>query len=187
MYWTAGNLGTATIERASMDGKNRQCLHSDDLGSPSDLTLDYQTQILYWADYNRGTIESSSVDGSNKSVLINLGTYSNTWITIYEGILYWSKEYGTDAGIWSANVSSGQVLDTVLLLRSESLTYSLYTGNIQLINEERQYECKLANNINFLLIRNAIVIEGLPCNSIITALGSVYYRLQSLFNEQWKL
>ena len=151
MYWIdIPSSSDAKIERASMDGKNRQCLHSDDLGSPRALTLDYQTQILYWYDDVRGTIESSSVDGSNKSILINLGAYSDTQITVYEGILYWSKKNSTDAGIWSANVSSAQVMDTELLL--SLYRYCVSNDKIQVINEERQYKCEPTSHTIILCV-----------------------------------
>ena len=136
MYWIDIPLSSdAKIEKASMDGKNRQCLHS--VGMPKDLTLDYQTQVLYWYDYNRGTIESSSVDGSNRTVLLNLGAYLYIRITTYDGILYWSI-----GNIWSANVSLGQVMDAEVLLNLSVFGFCEYSYEIQVISEEKQYKCK---------------------------------------------
>ena len=138
MYWY--DISDGKIEKASMDGKNRQCLHS--VGLPTALTLDYQTQILYWADFNLGSIESSSVDGSNKTVLLsNVGTYdiisSSLRITTYDGILYWCDLLN----IWSANISLGQVMNAEVLLNLNE--FGLLVYEIQVVSEEKQYKCKL--------------------------------------------
>ena len=43
-------MGSDTIERASMDGTSRTVLHSTGLASAYGLTLDYDSQTLYWTD-----------------------------------------------------------------------------------------------------------------------------------------
>ena len=90
MYWTDwGN--PAKIEKASMDGLNRRVIHDTDLTWPNALTLDFDTQILYWADARLDKIESSNIDGSNRILLTNLSTiYHPFSITLFRGVLYWS-------------------------------------------------------------------------------------------------
>ena len=70
LYWTDWGVVTK-IERVSMDGDNstRQALHRTNLGWPNGLTIDYATQTLYWADAQLNKIESSNVDGSNRTLL----------------------------------------------------------------------------------------------------------------------
>ena len=90
MYWT--DVGTDTIERATMDGNSRTVLHSSGLSNAYGLTLDYDNQILYWVDSSLNRIESSSVNGSNRHVLTSF--LSDPWaVTFYAGILYWTDTY----------------------------------------------------------------------------------------------
>lgn len=56
-----------------MDGANRMVIHSTNLVWPNALTLDIETQTLYWADANLDRIESSGVDGTNRQVLSQTG------------------------------------------------------------------------------------------------------------------
>ena len=48
-----------------MDGTARTVLHSTGLVTVYGLTVDYENQILYWADYSNNRIEKSSTNGSN--------------------------------------------------------------------------------------------------------------------------
>ena len=60
------------IERASMDGSNRQTLHNTGLMWPNGLTIDYPLQRLYWADAFHDRIEYSSVDGRGREILLTV-------------------------------------------------------------------------------------------------------------------
>ncbi len=91
MYWT--DTGTVNkIERASMDGTSRRALHSTNLNNPYGLTLDIDTQTLYWTDYSRNVLERSNADGTNRTNRMISDPY---FITYYDGNLYW--------GDWSYN------------------------------------------------------------------------------------
>ena len=98
MYWSDWGV-VATIERASMDGRGRQILHNSQLVYPNGLTLDYQNQVLYWIDAYLDKIESSSVDGTNRTLITNLASSSPNYhpfsMTFFKNILYWSDQ-GTD-------------------------------------------------------------------------------------------
>lgn len=89
VYWTDwGN--TARIERASMDGTNREVLHNTDLVWPNDITIDYQSQTLYWVDASLDKMESSFVNGSGRHVVKTDLIVHPFSITIHEGVLYWT-------------------------------------------------------------------------------------------------
>ena len=86
MYWT--DWGTIPkIEKASMDGSNRSVIHSTNLIWPNALTLDYVSQVLYWADASLNKIESSYVDGSNRRVIVS------TVSTIHLGSPCWKTNF----------------------------------------------------------------------------------------------
>ena len=93
-YWTDWGF-VAKIERASMDGTDRTVLHDTDLVWPNGLTLDYEAQILYWADGSLNKIESSGVDGTNRRLITQQGVFHPFAITMYENTLYWTN-WGTD-------------------------------------------------------------------------------------------
>ena len=89
MYWT--DWGTvAKIERASMDGTSREVLHNTSLIWPNALTLDYDTQILYWMDASLDKFESSNADGSNRRLLSTTQIYHPFGITFYQNTVYWT-------------------------------------------------------------------------------------------------
>lgn len=90
MYWT--DVGTDTIERATMDGNFRTVLHNTGLSLAYGLTLDYDNQILYWVDLIYDRIESSSVNGSNRQAIAT-STRDPFMITFYAGTLYWVDHY----------------------------------------------------------------------------------------------
>lgn len=85
-YWT--DIGTDTIERASMDGKSRMVLHNSSLSNTYAITIDYENQELYWADSTLNKIEKSDTNGSNRVTLTS--SVRNPFpITYYNGRLFW--------------------------------------------------------------------------------------------------
>lgn len=89
MYWT--DYGTVVrIERASMDGALRTNLHTTELSAPYGLTIDYDTQTLYWVDYSLDKLEKSNTDGTNRTVVTRASVQCPWGITFFENKLYWS-------------------------------------------------------------------------------------------------
>ena len=89
MYWTDWG-SPAKIERASMDGSSRTVLHNTSLVWPNALTLDYDTQTLYWMDAFLNKLESSGLDGSNRRLLSTFNIHHPFGVDIYRGRLYWT-------------------------------------------------------------------------------------------------
>ena len=73
-----------------MDGRYRSVIHNTDLIWPNALTLDYDTQILYWMDAYLDKLESSNVNGLNRRVLSRAYIYHPFGITLFRGTLYWT-------------------------------------------------------------------------------------------------
>lgn len=89
MYWSDWG-SPAKIERASMDGKNREILHNTTLYWPNALTLDISTERLYWADAKYHTLESSNADGSGRRTILSDGVNHPFALTIFESTIYWT-------------------------------------------------------------------------------------------------
>lgn len=75
-----------------MDGSSRTVLHSTNLWDTYAITMDYESQILYWADYTLNKIESSNVDGSNRLIL-STSVRDPYSMAYYDGRLYWGDNY----------------------------------------------------------------------------------------------
>ena len=73
MYWTKwGNR--PKIQRAHMNGKNKEDLVDKNLGKPNGLALDHVYNKLYWVDAFQDTIESIEVkdlETDNRQVVLN--------------------------------------------------------------------------------------------------------------------
>ena len=94
MYWTNGS----SIEKASMDGKNREFLHASLSEQPHSLVMDYNNQRLYWFSVSE-ILSSGVVRGSNITNLISSGEIS--WaIAYYQGYVF-----TTESTIERINVS----------------------------------------------------------------------------------
>ena len=89
LYWTDWGA-PAKIERASMDGNSRTVLHDTGLIWPNGLTLDYESQRLYWVEANLNIIESSKVDGTGRAVLTTQFIVHPFDVTFYQGRLFWT-------------------------------------------------------------------------------------------------
>ena len=72
-----------------MDGSTRDVLHNTSLSRPYALTLDYDNQTLYWADYNLRRIEKSNSDGTQRSIVTTSSVVYPIDITYYDGRLFW--------------------------------------------------------------------------------------------------
>ena len=88
-----------------MDGKNRVILHNTNLIWPNALTLDYQRQVLYWADASLDKIESSNVDGSNRRLLSEYGVEHPYGIVVLDNTLYFTDWGGNS--VKSIDISGG--------------------------------------------------------------------------------
>lgn len=73
-----------------MDGTAVTILHNTSLSAPYCLTLDYDVQILYWADYTLDKIEKSNADGTNRQLVTTTLVNNPYSITVFNGRLYWT-------------------------------------------------------------------------------------------------
>ena len=71
-----------------MDGNSQMVLHSTSLSDTYAITIDYENQELYWADYTLNKIEKSDTNGSNRMTLTS-SVRDPFSITYYNGRLFW--------------------------------------------------------------------------------------------------
>lgn len=136
MYWT--DTGTVDkIEGASMDGTSRRVIHSTSLSLPYGLTLDIDTQTLYWTDYSRNVLERSSVDGTNRETLTSRMISDPYFLTYYDGNLYW--------GDWAYNRLLTTSISSPNNVRFFGSSTSADVYGIHVVSPEKQRLGQLVN------------------------------------------
>jgi len=92
MYWT--DSGLDKIERARLDGSERQALFHTDLVNPRAIAVDPIQGNLYWTDWNREApkIETSSLEGENRRILVNkdIGLPNGLTFDPFSKLLCWA-------------------------------------------------------------------------------------------------
>ena len=56
MFWTDWNRDAPKLEKANMDGTDRQAIVTDGLGLPNALTIDYESQQVCIGDAGKAII-----------------------------------------------------------------------------------------------------------------------------------
>ncbi|XP_070804169.1 low-density lipoprotein receptor-related protein 6 isoform X5 [Pituophis catenifer annectens] len=77
------------IERAALDGTEREVLFSSGLSKPVALAVDNNLGKLFWADSDLRRIESSDLSGANRIVLEDSNILQPIGLTVFEKWLYW--------------------------------------------------------------------------------------------------
>ncbi|XP_015779080.1 PREDICTED: low-density lipoprotein receptor-related protein 4-like [Acropora digitifera] len=104
LYWTDWS-DPAKIERASMDGSEREVLISGlHLEMPVDLTIDYTNKKLYWVDFKLRVIKQCDLDGKNVREIVTRGIKKPSALTLFEDHVYWID----DKKIYKANKFTGK-------------------------------------------------------------------------------
>lgn len=136
-----------------MDGSSKAVLHDTSLSNPYCLTMDYDSQILYWADYSFNKIEKSNADGTNRATVTTSNVRDPYSITFYNNRVYWT------------DTSYDRVLTTSV--RSPSVSYlTTSQGNnmngIQAVSDERQPEGILISDFKCLTMAEILLILRPP-------------------------
>ncbi|KAG8234142.1 hypothetical protein J437_LFUL007508, partial [Ladona fulva] len=110
LFWTDWGPNPK-IERAEMDGSNRQSIIKESVFWPNGLTVDYTVDRIYWADAKHHVIESAGFDGSGRRKIISKSLPHPFAITIFEDAIYWTDWH--TKSISMANKVTGSGFKTV--------------------------------------------------------------------------
>ncbi|ALC49629.1 CG8909 [Drosophila busckii] len=94
------------IERAHMDGSQRQVIISKGVTWPNGLAIDFPNGKLYWADAKQHAIECSNLDGSERTKVLSTHLPHPFALTIFEDTMYWT-DWNTKT-VSAANKISGK-------------------------------------------------------------------------------
>ncbi|KAK6472816.1 low-density lipoprotein receptor-related protein 5-like [Huso huso] len=89
MYFTNMQERSAKIERASLDGTEREVLFTTGLIRPVALAIDNNLGKLFWVDADLKRIESSDLSGANRITLQDSNILQPTGLTVLGEHLYW--------------------------------------------------------------------------------------------------
>lgn len=108
IYWTNSDLANPSIERAALDGKNREVLVKEDLFMPAGIAIDHLAQRLYWADMREGIyyrIESTNLDGKERQIVYE-GTHQKPFgIAVGKESIFWTDV--NNNALWRKEKSGG--------------------------------------------------------------------------------
>uniref|UniRef100_A0A8W8MRC5 EGF-like domain-containing protein n=1 Tax=Magallana gigas TaxID=29159 RepID=A0A8W8MRC5_MAGGI len=88
LLFFSNNYPISRIEKASLDGQNREVIIHKGLSRVLSLAVDTANDKLYWADYGRYTLEGSDYDGSNRRVILHRNFVSVTGIAYHQNNLH---------------------------------------------------------------------------------------------------
>ena len=116
VYWTDYMAGT--IERANLDGSDREVLIRNVLDSNSDFGIAVHGGKIYWTEdvgsqFWEARIERANLDGSGREVVVGSGLYLLGGIAVHGGKIYWFDNWSKS--IERANLDGS---DREVLIRS---------------------------------------------------------------------
>jgi hypothetical protein len=116
LFWT--DWGSHPhIGSSGMDGSQRKEIISSSIAWPNGLVVDETIHRIFWSDGKLNRIESSRIDGSDRSVLA-VTAYRPYSIDVFENTIYWTNP--VDHEIHSCDKFNGK--NHQLILKEASLT-----------------------------------------------------------------
>lgn len=89
MYWAS--YGTnPKIERAYLDGDNRES-YVTDVKKPAYLTIDYDTETLYWYEKEYERIESIDLATGFRRNVSTTNVSDVAGLDVFQGYIYWAE------------------------------------------------------------------------------------------------
>ena len=114
-----------------MDGFGITTIHSTDLVRPYAVTLDIETQSLYWADNILDKVETSSVNGVGRQTITTTAVPQVFSITVFGNNLYLSD---WTFGVRRLNISGGEAPVTIF----DNFCDFIYPYGIKVVSRQRQ-------------------------------------------------
>ncbi|ALC42857.1 cue [Drosophila busckii] len=102
LYWSNCQIGHASVERISLDGKQREVIIKEDIDMPRGIVVDQLSDRLYWIDDKVGiffTIESARLDGSDRKLIVQGKHQDPIQLAITEDAIYWTDKISK--AVWS--------------------------------------------------------------------------------------
>jgi hypothetical protein len=141
MYWTDWG-SQPKIERAFMNGKERQTLVAKRLQWPNGIFLDFASRRIYWVDAYYKTIEYCNFNGKGRVLVRSLLGNHPFGVVLYNNNLYFSDWTSTSLTRIAASGRGSLTLQTVKLPKfSRPNGLALYrnqrtTGELSVLDDQ---------------------------------------------------
>ena len=111
IFWTYCGV-YSQIERASLDGSTREVIVESSLSMPKSLTIDIENNQLYWYDLYFELIESASLDGRHRKMLVKVPAARG--LALLGNWIYWTQidTLTNETVLKRANKLSGEKVET---------------------------------------------------------------------------
>ncbi|XP_071103874.1 low-density lipoprotein receptor-related protein 2-like [Haliotis cracherodii] len=131
LYWSDWGR-SPKIERATMAGNQRTAIVTTDLGWPNGLAIDYDQQMIYWADAMKDRVERANTDGNYREVVIETTVHPFS-MTIFGDHIYWTD--WTLRGVFRANKFTGSNMQVIIQgLSTRPMGLTVYAADRQKCN-----------------------------------------------------
>lgn len=133
MFWTDWG-DVPKIEKASMNGdpSTREVIVSEDIFWPNGITVDYENELVYWADGRLRFIAVMDYNGKNRREVVSQGLDYPFAISFFDQRLYW-----TDWKTWC--IHSHDVRSNTQSTHPRELFHGEYIpGDIEVWDPRRQ-------------------------------------------------
>lgn len=183
LFWTEWGKG-AQIERCGMNGdsETRQILVSNNINWPNGLTIDYQTERLWWVDAKMARIESMNFDGTDRITQIN-GTNGELGhpfsLAVFGQSIFWT-DWGQKLIYRTTKKDSSRRITVVKRLQNFS------PMDIKIVHPHQQ----LKGITLFILMTFNVFIKS-PAKYYISDIMMIkscfFCRIKSLWLKQWPM
>ncbi|XP_013174926.1 PREDICTED: low-density lipoprotein receptor-related protein 6 [Papilio xuthus] len=143
MFWTDwGEI--PKIERAGMNGdqSSRKVIVKDDIFWPNGITIDYDNDIIYWADAKLQFLDAIDFSGGKRKRIIKGGLEYPYALTFFNDKLYW-----TDWKTWTIytwDIATNGPIKDVIKSNPVPVDIKVFDGSRQLM-PTGDYPCKHNN------------------------------------------
>ncbi|VVC89823.1 unnamed protein product, partial [Leptidea sinapis] len=143
MFWTDwGEI--PKIERAGMNGdpSSRKVIVKDNIFWPNGITIDYNSNVIYWVDSKLQFVDVIDFEGNNRKRIIKSGLNYPYALTFYDNKLYW-----TDWKTWALytwDISTNGPINELIKTDSVPVDIKVFDSGRQVIPKEN-YPCKVNN------------------------------------------
>ncbi|XP_066603816.1 low-density lipoprotein receptor-related protein 4 [Prorops nasuta] len=128
IFWT--ELRPTRIQRSTLDGQNIKTIVTSELNFVHDLAIDYQNQVLYWADTSKDRIEKSDLHGLYRIQLVP-DIERPFRLALYDHHIYWVMDTMKPDIIERVVKSTGKD-------RTRIRTFSSHITEVKIVSAKRQ-------------------------------------------------
>ena len=129
-----------------MDGTSQTVLHSTGLNRPYGLTLDYDSQTLYWINYSGVGLETSNIDGTSRRTLTRVNIVCPYGLTYFNRKLYWGD--WCNHVIYSTSIDSPNSVSVVVSTSNDPYRIQVISKDRQPINGQYSFPFVLVYSVN---------------------------------------